>query len=69
MSRILQDKTPIVGIYWDDSEGACFLAEDGFSFETYIEPGPGGDMVYIAVRRAGTIKARVPAWRVTITYF
>jgi hypothetical protein len=68
MSEIVDDKRPIRRIDWDDKDGSAYIASDRCTIESYAEEGQMAYVAYFRVKQDGVIVARVPAWKVTVTY-
>ena len=66
---ILDDNREIFGIWYDDVDGTHYSIESGLKIVPYPESGTYKDLVYYAVfDQYDNIIARVPGWKVTVTY-
>ena len=65
---ILDDNRTIDGIFFEDEDGSCYTRDTGFTILPYMEPGPCGNITWLAVMKNGAIIARVPSWKVSIVY-
>lgn len=66
-SRILNETTEIQGIYWDN-ENLYYRKKDGWAIVSYMEPAPGGALLYYEVSKNGKLHSRLPAYNVEVVY-
>ena len=70
MKTILEDKRPIIGVYFMDSDGGHFeVGSFGCTkIEPYAEGGRNFQFPFLAIYYGESIKFRIPAIMVQISY-